>query len=147
MHGYANPARFLRLAKWLTPLLLVSGLVLTAGALGWGYLNSPEDRLMGDTVKILYVHVPAAWLGMGGWSALAIACLAELVWRHPLSAISARAIAVPGAVFTFVCLATGSIWGAAYMGLLVGVGWPFDQHVGAAFPLFCLYCSVWRFGA
>ena len=111
MHGLANPARFLRLANWLTPLLLVSGLVLSGAALAWGLAYSPPDRLMGESVKILYIHVPAAWLGMGGWTAIAIASLVELVWRHPLSAIAARGVAVPGAVFTFVCLATGSIWG------------------------------------
>ena len=111
MHGFANPARFLRLARWLTPLLLVSGLLVTGVGLAWGYGSVPPDRLMGDMVRILFVHVPAAWLGMGGWAALAIASAAELVWRHPLSAIAARAIALPGAVFTAICLATGSIWG------------------------------------
>jgi heme exporter protein C len=96
MHGFANPARFLRLARWLMPLLLGLGLVLAFGALAWGLLVVPPDRLMGDTVRILFIHVPSAWLGMAGWSTIAVASLVELVWRHPLAAIGARAAAVPG---------------------------------------------------
>lgn len=135
MHAFANPARFLRLAKWLTPLLLVSGLVLSAAALAWGYFTSPADRLMGDSVKILYIHVPAAWLGMGGWTAIAIASLVELVWRHPLAAIAARASAVPGAVFTFVCLASGSIWGRPTW----GTWWVWDGRLTSMLVLLFLY--------
>ena len=111
MHFLANPARFLRIARWLTLPLLAGGLVMVAAALGWGLLAVPPDRLMGDTVRILFVHVPAAWLGMGGWTAIAVASLVELVWRHPLAALAARASALPGALFTFLCLVSGSIWG------------------------------------
>src|SRR3546814_1808177 len=71
----------------------------------------PGDYKQGETARILYVHVPSAWLGMGGWTSLAIAGLVQLVWRHPLSGIAARAIAVPGMLFNALCLATGSIWG------------------------------------
>ncbi|MEC7399459.1 MAG: cytochrome c biogenesis protein CcsA, partial [Pseudomonadota bacterium] len=111
MHGFANPKRFLSLARWLTPLTLVAGLLLSAGALAWGVFVVPPDRLMGETVRILFLHVPTAWLGMGGWSMIAIASLVYLVWRHPLAALGARATAVPGLVFTLICLVTGSIWG------------------------------------
>ncbi len=111
MHGFANPARFLRIARWLTPALLLSGLVLAGVALAWGLTGLPAERLQGETVRIVLVHVPTAWLGMAGWSAIAVASLVELVWRHPLAAIAARAAAAPGAVFAAVCLATGSIWG------------------------------------
>ncbi len=135
MHGFANPARFLRLAKWLTPLLLVSGLLLSGVALAWGFANTPPDRLMGDSVKILFIHVPAAWLGMGGWTAIAIASLVELVWRHPLAAIAARGAAVPGAVFTFVCLATGSIWGRPTW----GTWWVWDGRLTSMLVLLFLY--------
>ncbi|MBH5322897.1 heme ABC transporter permease CcmC [Aurantiacibacter sediminis] len=135
MHLYANPARFLRIAKWLTPLLLVSGLLVTGVALLWGFYNVPPDRLMGDTVRILFVHVPAAWLGMGGWTAIAIASLVELVWRHPLAAIAARAAAVPGAVFTFICLVTGSIWGRPTW----GTWWVWDGRLTSMLVLLFLY--------
>lgn len=135
MHGFANPARFLRIARWLTPALLLSGFVIAAGALLWGFFNVPPDRLMGDTVRILFVHVPAAWLGMGGWTAIALASLVELVWRHPLAAIAARAAAVPGAAFTFICLATGSIWGRPTW----GTWWVWDGRLTSMLVLLFLY--------
>ena len=68
MHGFANPKRFLSLARWLTPLTLAAGLILSCGALAWGVFVAPPDRLMGETVRILFLHVPTAWLGMGGWT-------------------------------------------------------------------------------
>lgn len=135
MHGFANPKRFLSLARWLTPLLLVSGLVLAAIALVWGWSHVPPDRLMGETVRILFIHVPTAWLGMGGWTAIAISSLVFLVWRHPLAAIAARAAAVPGAVFTAICLATGSIWGRPTW----GTWWVWDGRLTSMLVLLFLY--------
>jgi heme exporter protein C len=135
MHGFANPARFLRIARWLTVPLLVGGLLLTGGALAWGVAAVPPDRLMGETVRILFIHVPAAWLGMAGWSAIAIASLVELVWRHPLAGIAARAAAVPGAVFAAICLATGSIWGRPTW----GTWWVWDGRLTSMLVLLFLY--------
>jgi heme exporter protein C len=135
MHGLANPARFLRLARWLTPLLLIVGLVLTAGALAWGLFVVPPERLQGETVRILFLHVPSAWLGMAGWIAIAGASFAELVWRHPLAGIAARAAAVPGAVFTALCLATGSLWGRPAW----GVWWVWDGRLTSMLVLLFLY--------
>jgi heme exporter protein C len=135
MHGFANPARFLRIARWLTPLLFLSGLALSAGALVWGLTSVPPDRLMGETVRILFIHVPAAWLGMAGWTTIAGASLAELVWRHPLAGIAARAAAVPGAVFTAICLATGSIWGRPTW----GTWWVWDGRLTSMLVLLFLY--------
>ena len=122
MHGFANPARFLRIARVATPWSLGLGLVIAGVALGWGVWFAPADALQGDTVRILYLHVPTAWLGMMGWGAIASASFAEIVWRHPLATIAARAVAVPGAVFTAVCLATGSLWGRTGTGLWPGGG-------------------------
>ena len=135
MHGYANPARFLRLARWLTPLLLFSGLLIAGGALAWGLFVAPSERLQGETVRIVYLHVPTAWLGMGGWTAIAIASLTELVWRHPLAAIAARAIAVPGATFAAICLVTGSLWGRPAW----GTWWVWDGRLTSMLVLFFLY--------
>jgi len=135
MHGFANPARFLRLARWLTPLLLVAGVVLTGGALGWGLFRVPPDRLMGETVRIMFIHVPTAWLGMVGWMVIAGASFAELVWRHPLAGIAARAAAVPGAGFTAICLATGSIWGRPTW----GTWWVWDGRLTSMLVLLFLY--------
>ncbi|MDA0818888.1 MAG: heme ABC transporter permease CcmC [Proteobacteria bacterium] len=135
MHGFANPTRFLKLAGWLTPLLLLSGSVLVAISMVWGLYYVPPDRLMGETVRILFIHVPSAWLGMGGWTAIAISSLVYLVWKHPLAAISARAAAVPGMVFTALCLATGSIWGRPTW----GTWWEWDGRLTSMLVLLFLY--------
>ena len=135
MHGFANPARFLRIARWLTPAFLAGGLIVTGAALWWGLTQVPPDRLMGETVRILFVHVPAAWLGMAGWTTIAIASLVEMVWRHPLAGIAARAAAVPGAVFTAVCLVTGSIWGRPTW----GTWWVWDGRLTSMLVLLFLY--------
>ena len=137
MHGFANPKRFLGLARWLTPLLLVSGLLIAAGSLWWGLTQVPPDRLMGETVRIIFLHVPTAWLGMGGWTAIAISSLVFLVWRHPLAALAARAAAVPGLVFTVLCLATGSIWGRPTW----GTWWVWDGRLTSMLVLAFLYVA------
>jgi heme exporter protein C len=137
MHGFANPKRFLSLARWLTPLLLVGGLVLAGGALLWGFFVVPPDRLMGETVRILFLHVPTAWLGMGGWSAIALSSLVYLVWRHPLANLAARGAAVPGLVFTALCLITGSIWGRPTW----GTWWVWDGRLTSMLVLLFLYLA------
>jgi heme exporter protein C len=135
MHGFANPARFLRLARWLTPVLLAAGAVLAGGALIWGLFFAPAESLQGESVRILYIHVPSAWLGMAGWMAIALASLAELVWRHPLAGIAARAAAAPGAAYTAFCLITGSLWGRPAW----GAWWVWDGRLTSMLVLLFLY--------
>lgn len=135
MHGFANPARFLRIARWLTPLLLVAGVVLAGTSLVWGLIAAPAESLQGESVRILFIHVPSAWLGMAGWSAIAVASLAELVWRHPLAGIAARASALPGAVYSAICLATGSLWGK----FAWGTWWVWDGRLTSMLVLLFLY--------
>jgi heme exporter protein C len=135
LHRFANPARFLQLAKPLTPALLWIGLALVLGACLWGLIMVPAERLQGDTVKIIFVHVPAAWLGMAGWTGIAVASIVQLVWRHPLAGVSARAIAAPGAVFAALCLITGSIWGKPAW----GTWWVWDGRLTSMLVLFFLY--------
>jgi heme exporter protein C len=135
MHIFANPARFLRLARPLTAWLGWSGALLIAAGLCWGLFVAPPDYLQGDTVRILYIHVPAAWLGMAGWAGIAVAALMQLIWRHPLAGVAARAIAVPGAVFTFICLATGSLWGRPAW----GTWWEWDGRMTSMLVLLFLY--------
>jgi len=135
MHGLANPARFLRIARPATLWLLGIGLVATAAALVAGLTLTPPDYLQGETVRILYVHVPAAWLGMAGWAALAAAAVSQLVWRHPLAAVAGRAIAPCGATFAGICLATGSIWGRPTW----GTWWEWDGRLTSMLILFFLY--------
>ncbi|MFM8499860.1 MAG: heme ABC transporter permease CcmC, partial [Chakrabartia sp.] len=135
MHAYANPARFLKLARPLTPVFLFAGLMLILAGSYAGLVLTPKDYFQGDSVRILYIHVPAAWLGMGGWSALAIASIVQLVWRHPLAGVAARAIAVPGALFTALCLITGSIWGRPTW----GTWWEWDGRMTSMLVLLFLY--------
>jgi heme exporter protein C len=135
MHGFANPTRFLRLARWLTPLCLLLGLALASGVLVYGLLFAPAERLQGETARILFVHVPSAWLGMAGWTTIAVASFVELVWRHPLAALAARAAAVPGAVFTAMGLVTGSIWGRPAW----GTWWVWDGRLTSFLVLLFLY--------
>jgi len=90
---------------------------------------------MGDTVRILIVHVPSAWLGMGGWTSIAVSSLVFLVWRHPLASIAAQASALPGAVFTALCLITGSLWARPTW----GTWWVWDGRVTSMLVLLFLY--------
>jgi len=92
---------------------------------------------MGETVRILFIHVPAAWLGMGGWTAIAISSLVFLVWKHPLAALAARASAAPGMVFTAICLVTGSIWGRPTW----GSWWVWDGRLTSMLVLLFLYAG------
>src|SRR5918998_6292044 len=135
MHKFANPARFLKLARPLTAWLGWSGALLIALALGGGLFLTPADYLQGESVRIMYVHVPSAWLGMAGWTGIAVASLTQLVWRHPLAAVAARAIAVPGAVFTALCLITGSLWGRPTWGTY----WEWDGRMTSMLVLLFLY--------
>lgn len=105
--------------------------------MAWGVFVAPADQLQGETVRIVYLHVPTAWLGMGGWTALALASLSELVWRHPLAGIAARAIALPGAAFAAICLVTGSIWGRPAW----GTWWVWDGRLTSMLVLFFLYLA------
>ncbi len=135
LHALANPARFLKIARPLTPILFWAGAVLIAVGVWGGLTQTPPDYLQGETVRIMYVHVPAAWLGMGGWSALAIASIGYLVWRHPLAQLAARAIAWPGAAFAAVCLATGALWGRPTWGTY----WQWDGRLTSMLLLLFVY--------
>jgi heme exporter protein C len=135
MHRLANPARFLKIARPLTLWFgIIGGLLVLFGGYS-GLRVTPPDYLQGETVRILYVHVPAAWLGMAGWMGIAVASIVQLVWRHPLAGVAARAIAMPGALFTAICLATGSIWGKPTW----GTWWEWDGRMTSMLVLLFLY--------
>jgi heme exporter protein C len=137
MHIFANPARFLEIARPLTPWLGWVGAALLLAGVAGGLFVTPPDYLQGETVRILYIHVPSAWLGMAGWGGIAAASLSEIVWRHPLAAVAARACALPGAVFTAICLATGSIWGRPTW----GTWWEWDGRLTSMLVLLFLYIA------
>lgn len=135
LHAFANPARFLKIARPLTPILFWAGVALIAIGCWAGLTQTPADYLQGETVRILYIHVPAAWLGMGGWSSIAVSSIVFLVWRHPLAMIAARAIAAPGAIFAALCLVTGAIWGRPTW----GTWWQWDGRLTSMLLLFFVY--------
>jgi heme exporter protein C len=138
----ANPSRFLRAANLAIPWLGVATLLLFAFAIYRAVL-APDDYQQGATVKIMFLHVPSAWLGMLCWGLMTVAALGTLVWRHPLADVAAKAAAPLGAAFTLLCLVTGSLWGRPEWGTY----WVWDARLTSELILFLLYLGVialWR---
>ncbi|HTW29203.1 MAG TPA: heme ABC transporter permease [Acetobacteraceae bacterium] len=135
LHRFANPGRFLRLGARAQPWLTWPGLAITATGLIWGLFFSPADWQQGDAVRIMYVHVPAAWLASAGYLGLAICSAISIVWRHPLADLAAVEIGPVGAAFTAICLATGSLWGKP----MWGAWWVWDARLTSVLVLFFLY--------
>ncbi|MEC4593042.1 heme ABC transporter permease [Nitrospirillum amazonense] len=135
MHRFANPARFLRIANAVLPWAAGLSAVCFAAGLYLGLIASPPDYQQGDTVRIMYIHVPAAWMGMFTYSTMAVAAAAALVWKHPLAEVYAKAAAPLGAGFTALCLLTGSLWGAP----MWGTWWVWDARLTSVLVLFFLY--------
>jgi heme exporter protein C len=135
LHRLANPGIFLRLSGTLLPWLASAGVVLTATGLVWGFCFAPADWQQGDAVRIMYIHVPSAWLASSGYLALALCALGSLVWRHPLADLAGKEIGPVGAGFTAVCLVTGSLWGKP----MWGTWWVWDARLTSVLVLFFLY--------
>ena len=138
----ANPTRFLALAGRLIPWLAGLTVVLFAGGLAL-VVHSPADYLQGETVRIMYIHVPAAWLSMLTYAVMAVSALGTLVWRHPLADVAARAAAPIGATFTALALVTGSLWGRP----MWGTYWEWDARLTSVLVLFIMYLgliALWR---
>jgi heme exporter protein C len=131
----ANPARFMRISATALPWCGWSALAVLAVGLSLALVAAPPDYQQGETVRIMYVHVPAAWMALGIYMFVAIASGVALVWRHPLAEIAAGAAAPIGAAFTFVCLATGSLWGRP----MWGAWWVWDARLTSVLILFFLY--------
>jgi heme exporter protein C len=142
LHWLANPGRFLRIAKVVSPVLVV----LTAGLLGLGLvlsLPAPVDAVQGTPSKVLYMHVPSAWMSMFIWGAMAVASGVALIWKHPLADIAAKASAPIGAGFTAATLFTGSLWGKPTWGTF----WVWDARLTAELILLFLYVgyiALWQ---
>ena len=133
----ANPTRFLRLAERVLPWLIAATVVAFAFGLARA-MQAPDDYQQGATVKIMFLHVPTAWLGMVGWALMSVAALGTLVWRHPLADVAAKAAAPIGAAFTLICLITGSLWGRPTWGTY----WVWDARLTSELVLFLLYLGV-----
>ena len=130
----ANPSRFLALTDRILPWLAVATLLAFAFGISQAYF-APDDYQQGATVKIMFIHVPAAWLGTFAWVLMSIAGLGTLVWRHPLADVAAKAAAPIGAAFTLMCLVTGSLWGRP----MWGTYWVWDARLTSMLLLFFLY--------
>ena len=135
LHFLANPARFRRFSQRVLPALSVVTALTLAVGLYWALLVSPPDYQQGETVRIMFVHVPSAWLAMGGYALLAGLGASLLVWRHPLAALMARASAPIGATFAAICLLTGSLWGRP----MWGTYWVWDARLTSMLLLFFLF--------
>jgi heme exporter protein C len=139
----ANPTRFLTLVERLLPWLVVATAFAFLVGLYQALLVAPDDYQQGAVVKIMFIHVPSAWLSMFCWGLMSVAALGTLVWRHPLADVAAKAAAPLGTAFTFLCLVTGSLWGRP----MWGTYWVWDGRLTSVFVLFLMYLGVlalWR---
>lgn len=133
----ANPTKFVRFADIVVPWLAGLSAVLIAVGLWMGF-TAPEDYQQGITVRIMYIHVPFAWLSMMIWSVMTVSALGTLVWRHPVADVAIKAAAPIGAVFTLLALVTGSVWGKP----MWGTWWVWDARLTSVFVLFIMYLGL-----
>ena len=138
----ANPSKFLALTARVLPWLAAATAVLLAIGL-YQSATAPDDYQQGATVKIMFIHVPNAWLSMFVWAVMSASALGTLVWRHPLADVAAKAAAPIGASFTFLALVTGSLWGRP----MWGTYWEWDARLTSVLILFLMYLgliALWR---
>ena len=135
MHRFANPSRFLRLSAAILPWSTAACVCLLVVGLYFALVASPPDYQQSETVRIMYVHVPAAWMAMGTYAFLALASATGLIWKHPLADLTAKAAAPIGASFTFIALATGALWGQPTW----GTWWVWDARLTSVLILLFLY--------
>jgi len=135
MHRFANPARFLRIAAVVLPWAAGATVVLMIMGIYLALFASPADYQQGDSVRIMYIHVPAAWMALFVYTNMAISAAVGLVWKHPLADLFTKAAAPIGAGFTAVCLITGSLWGEP----MWGTWWVWDARLTSVLILFFLY--------
>ncbi|MDB3953146.1 heme ABC transporter permease [Alphaproteobacteria bacterium] len=135
MHRFANPNRFLKIADRVMPWAVGLMVLAFGSGLYLAIFVSPPDYQQGETVRIMYIHVPAAWMALFTYTTMAIASAAALIWKHPLAVLSAKAAAPIGAGFTIICLATGSLWGKP----MWGTWWVWDARLTSVLVLLFLY--------
>ena len=132
---YANPVKFLALSTRVQPYVWAAAVSFMAIGLIWGFFGTPEDARQGATVKIIYLHVPAALMAINAWFMMLIASLIWLVRRHHVSALAAKAAAPVGIVMTLIALITGAIWGQP----MWGTWWVWDPRLTSFLILFLFY--------
>ena len=131
----ANPNRFTRITNKIEPVLIFFSIILIISGLYYGLFDSPKDYQQGDAVRIMYVHVPSAWLASFLFLTLAISSVFYLAWKHPLAEVIASAIAPIGAMFSVLTLITGSLWGKP----MWGTWWVWDARLTSMLVLFFFY--------
>jgi heme exporter protein C len=134
---YANPYRFEKIARFLMPVLLISGFGILSLALYIGLFASPPDYQQKETVRIMYVHVPTAWLSMGIFCMIGVSSIFFLVRKHQLAYFVAKSAAPLGATLSLICLITGSLWGRPTWGTY----WIWDARLTSMLILFFLYIA------
>ncbi len=132
---YARPGYFLRASPMLARIAASAALLLFCVGLYLGLVASPPDYQQGEAVRIMYVHVPAAWMAMGVYGFMAMSSAVYLIWKHPIADVAARSAAPLGAVYTLICLLTGAIWGKP----MWGAWWVWDARLTSVLILFFLY--------
>ncbi len=135
LHRFANPTRFLRIAAVVQPWMAWATVVLAVAGLYLGLFASPGDYQQGESVRMMYVHVPAAWMAQFCYAGMAIAAAVGMIWKHPLADVAAKATAPVGACFTFLALFTGSLWGKP----MWGTYWVWDARLTSMLVLLFLY--------
>ena len=138
MLAYANPTNFMRLTGRLLPWLIGLTVACLVAGLYLALFVAPADYQQGETVRIMFIHVPAAWVSTFAYGLMTLAALGTLVWRHPLADAAQKAAAPLGAVFTFICLVTGSLWGKP----MWGTYWVWDARLTSVLVLFIVYLGL-----
>lgn len=139
----ANPTRFMRFSAALLPWLAAVAALLIVVGLYLAWFAAPADYQQGETIRIMFIHVPAAWLAMMFYSMMALSALGTLVWRHPLADVAQKAAAPIGACFALVCLITGALWGKP----MWGTYWVWDARLTSVLVLLLVYLGIialWR---
>ncbi len=143
MHRFANPTRFLRIVDRVEPWAWGIAVIAIALGVAWGLLVAPQDYQQGDTVRIMYVHVPSAWMALAIYTGMALSSAVGLIWRHAVADLAAKASAPIGAGFTLINLVTGSLWGKP----MWGTWWAWDARLTSMLILFFLYLgyiALWQ---
>jgi heme exporter protein C len=135
MHRFVSPAQFQRLNRYLLPAFALAAVHLIAYGLYLVFFVAPLDYQQGITVRIMYLHVPSAWMATGIYAAMTALSLSYLIWKHPLAALAAREAAAVGALFTALCLASGMLWGKP----MWGAYWVWDARLTSVFILLLIY--------
>ncbi|WP_022704767.1 heme ABC transporter permease [Pseudorhodobacter ferrugineus] len=140
---YANPQKFMQLSRKVMPWVAGASVLCLVGGLAWGFFGTPDDYKQGSTVKIIYLHVPAAMMAINAWVMMLVTSLVWLIRRHHVSALAAKAAAPVGLVFTLIALATGALWGQP----MWGTWWAWDPRLTSflILALFYLgYIALWQ---